>query len=389
MRIYLMSHYKLTNFDAKAFIATYWQKKPVILKGAIDSFIDPIDENDLAGLALEEGMDSRIISRCGQQWTMAQGPFNEFENYCKDQWTLLVQGVEHLIQDTQPLLNLFSFIPNWRIDDLMVSYSVAGAGVGPHLDQYDVFIIQGKGKRRWQVGERGQYETIYPHPKLTQIEGFDPIIDEVLEPGDIIYIPPGFPHNGVAENECMNYSIGFRAPDQRQLFENIADFMLDSNFIGERYQDPAMKSRKNPAQINESEINATRDLLKEWINSDAYTEFFVRVASYNQVETQPFSSEEAYLPEDIAAHLTQGGRLTRLGGVKPVYLEENAVSQKDTFTFYIEKNAFHLSRNIQGSTEQLLATQHYDAQTNNEAIHNKEFQQLLTTLINLGYWYFD
>lgn len=387
-----MSQYTLNNVNPNEFIKQYWQKKPVILKNAIRGFIDPVDENDLAALAQEDVMDSRIISRRDEQWTMTQGPFKEFEPYCKNQWTLLVQGVEHLIQETQPLLDLFNFIPNWRIDDLMISYSVANAGVGPHVDQYDVFIIQGKGKRRWQVGNQGDYRSVHPHPKLTQIEEFEPIIDDILEAGDIIYIPPGFPHNGVALEDCLNYSIGFRAPDQRQLFENIADAMLESGFVGARYQDPNLTVRQNAAQINATEIAATRDLLKRWIDSYEYDTFFARIASYNQVDSQAYVPEESYSAEEITNHLDQGGRLNRLGGVKPVYLEKTA-SNANVFTFYIEKNAFNVPISLQDVTKSLLIEPHYpplsQATKKNKFIGDEDFQQLLVTLVNLGYWYLD
>jgi 50S ribosomal protein L16 3-hydroxylase len=384
-----MPQYILNNFDPKTFIDQYWQKKPAVFKNAIRNFNDPIDENDLAALAQEDVMDSRIISCHDDKWTMTQGPFSEFEPYCKNQWTLLVQGVEHLVQETQPLLDLFNFIPNWRIDDLMVSYSVANAGVGPHLDQYDVFIIQGKGKRRWQVGDKGNYRTVYPHPKLTQIEGFVPIIDEVLESGDIIYIPPGYPHNGTAINECLNYSVGFRAPDQRQLFENIADFMLDSGFVGERYQDSDIGMRENAAQINQSEIAATRHLLKKWIDSDAYEELFARIASYNQVDPEPYAPEENYSLEEISDHLSHGGKIIRLGGVKPIYLEQSTERvNTEFFTFYIEKNTFNVPIDILSDAKQLLVAPYYEVTAGKESILNDtDFLQLLTTLINLGYWY--
>ena len=385
-----MTLHQLNGFNASDFLKEYWQKKPVVLKNAITPFVDPIDENDLAALAQEDSMDSRIISREQGQWSMAQGPFAEFESYCKGQWTLLVQGVEHLIQDTQPLLNLFDFIPNWRIDDLMVSYSVEGAGVGPHIDQYDVFIIQGKGKRRWQVGLPGDYKTLYPHPKLSQIDNFEPIIDEILEPGDIIYIPPGYPHNGVALTECLNYSIGFRAPDQRQLFENIADFMLDTGFVGQRYQDPNIELRDNPAQINITEINTVRGLLKQWIDSPDFEDFFARIASFNQVDPeQQLSPEEQYSNEEIQALLEDDVSLIRVGGVKPTFVQNLPNEEKESFTFFIEKNVFTVPNHITREVNALLRHSVYKAANQEKKCLDPEFIQLITTLVNLGYWYID
>jgi 50S ribosomal protein L16 3-hydroxylase len=220
--------YKLESLYFEHFIQQYWQKRPLLIKQGLSNFVDPIDQDELAGLAMEDDIDSRIISLSGDKWAVHQGPFEQFDDICQGQWSLLVQGVDRYNELASHLLGAFDFIPSWRIEDLMVSFSVAGGGVGPHLDQYDVFIIQGKGTRRWKVGGPGQYNEISPHPKLKQIDDFVPIIDEVLEAGDILYIPPGCPHEGVALEDCLNYSVGFRAPNQQELLSNFADYGLDN-----------------------------------------------------------------------------------------------------------------------------------------------------------------
>ena len=258
------------NLDVTNFLQQYWQKQPKVFRNAFPAFEDPLDEHDLAGLAELEQVDSRIVSLTDKQWQVYHGPFEQFDDACRGEWSLLVQGVDHYIDEANALLRHFNFIPNWRLDDLMVSFSVKNGGVGPHLDQYDVFIIQGKGSRRWQVGERESPNTPYPshrpHPDLAQIGNFPPIIDEELQPGDMIYIPPGFPHNGVALENCLNYSIGFRAPNQMQLWENLLQHCHDNNMTTQRYQDPTLQPRQHSAEISSNELVSLQTLMQTLIN---------------------------------------------------------------------------------------------------------------------------
>lgn len=235
----------MKEFDIEHFLSHYWQQKPVVLRGFFQDFEDPIDEHDLAGLAQEEEIDSRLLSfenTSGNpadgagEWKVHQGPIHDFEAVCEGAWTLLVQSVDRYVHDVADILEPFRFLPNWRLDDLMVSFATKNAGVGAHIDQYDVFLVQGKGQRRWRVGKPGEYKEVFPHPKLRQIEGFDPIIDEVLNPGDVLYIPPGWPHDGKALEDCLTYSVGFRAPETSQLADSLS-LMLETSDINVRFTD--------------------------------------------------------------------------------------------------------------------------------------------------------
>ena len=258
------------NLDVTNFLQQYWQKQPKVFRNAFTAFQDPLDEHDLAGLAELEQVDSRIVSLIDKQWQVYHGPFEQFDDVCQGEWSLLVQGVDHYIDEASDLLRHFNFIPNWRLDDLMVSFSVKNGGVGPHLDQYDVFIIQGKGRRRWQVGERenpnAPYPSYRPHPDLAQIDQFPAIIDEELQPGDMIYIPPGFPHNGVALENCLNYSIGFRAPNQMQLWESLLQHCHDNDIATQRYQDPDLQPRQHSAEITSKELTSVQTLMQTLIH---------------------------------------------------------------------------------------------------------------------------
>ena len=160
------------------FLERHWQKRPVVLKRGFNNFIDPISPDELAGLAMESEVDSRLVSHQDGKWQVSHGPFESYDHLGETNWSLLVQAVNHWHEPTAALMRLFRELPDWRIDDLMISFSVPGGGVGPHLDQYDVFIIQGTGRRRWRVGEKLQMKQHCPHPDLLQVDPFEAIIDE-------------------------------------------------------------------------------------------------------------------------------------------------------------------------------------------------------------------
>ena len=197
------------DLTPEKFLKEYWQKKPLLIKQALPNFQGTVDANDLAGLAMEEQIESRIISKdSDNNWQVAHGPFENFEQFGESNWTLLVQAVNNWSRDTDQLISLFDFIRRWRIDDVMVSFSTPDGGVGAHLDQYDVFILQGEGKRRWHIGAPDRsLETLIPHPDLKQVADFEPIIDEVTQAGDLLYIPPNHPHKGVSIENSLNFSI--------------------------------------------------------------------------------------------------------------------------------------------------------------------------------------
>ena len=200
----------------ETFLKEYWQKKPLLIKGAFKDFVDPISADELAGLAMEQEIQSRIIAKSlvadKTAWQVAHGPFENFDQFGESDWTLLVQAVNNFSPDSHALLNNFNFVPSWRLDDVMVSFSTQNGGVGAHLDQYDVFIIQGSGKRHWQVGKPDpSLQQLLPHPDLKQVSEFTSVIDEITEPGDLLYIPPNHPHNGLAIENSLNFSIGFQA----------------------------------------------------------------------------------------------------------------------------------------------------------------------------------
>lgn len=373
----------MLNFDIQTFLATYWQKQPTVIKGGIALFNDPLDEHDLAGLAQLEDVDSRIIARDGENWHVEQGPFEDFEPLLKGAWTLLAQGVNQYIPEAAYLLDAFNFIPHWRMDDLMVSYSVPGAGVGPHTDQYDVFIIQGQGTRRWQVGNKGDHPSVMPHPKLKQVEMFDPIIDEVLEPGDIIYIPPGFPHNGTALTPCLNYSVGFRAPNQIQLLDSFTNHCIEHQLANERYQDPTLANRKYSAEMTRTEMDAIKQLVKNAIDSDNFEQWFLEFNS-----GLAFSCEESEHDYDIETpmHYLQApySSLERSLDTQTIFIGSN----EDTIHFAVngQSHTFQGPAKQREHLKQLLSERTTDAETVALIATTPQLHQWLSLWVELGYW---
>jgi 50S ribosomal protein L16 3-hydroxylase len=346
-----------------------------------------LDEHELAGLAQEEEIDSRIVAYDQKSWIVSHGPFDDFEDVCLGAWSLLVQSVDLQFPAADALMRAFDFIPHWRMDDLMVSFSNQDAGVGPHLDQYDVFIVQGKGSRRWNVGPRGDYSEHFPHPDLRQINDFEPIISEVLLPGDIIYIPAGFPHNGVALEECLNYSIGFRAPSQQELLSSLADYTIDNSLFTARYQDNNVAQRPYSGEIKTQEIASFKALLQDVLDSDHFSAWLASFLSQTQAtqrldEQQP----EQFSQIEIKNMLDSGKSFIRQLAVKPVCVEAQQTTNQ-ALTYYIEGQAYSVPKIEISRVENFLNSPEWDNKSNIDNNNSLFFVQFVTTLVNAGHWY--
>ncbi|MCH8542979.1 MAG: cupin domain-containing protein [Alcanivorax sp.] len=220
--------------SAAEFLRDYWQRQP-LLAPASASGLDVPDPNVLAGLALEESVESRIILGAGEAnsetpWAVRHGPFTEADLQALPDrnWTLLVQSVDHCLTEVSLMLDSFDFLPGWRLEDIMISYAVTGGSVGPHFDQYDVFLIQAAGHRRWQLGPHCDATTpLQPHDTLRLLADMPVTSEHLLGPGDVLYVPPGVAHWGVAEDDdCVTWSVGFRAPRRADLLARITDEVL-------------------------------------------------------------------------------------------------------------------------------------------------------------------
>ena len=237
------------------FLRDYWQKRPLLIRNAFPGFISPIQPEDLAGLACEEAALSRIVAhdRASDGWTLRSGPFaeDEFPGMPDHDWTLLVQDVDKWDEDVRALLAHFDFLPRWRIDDIMVSFAATGGSVGAHVDQYDVFLLQALGERRWQIDAGDNPPQAFRDDvELKLLREFHPTHDWVLQPGDMLYLPPGVPHHGVAVNPCLTFSVGMRAPSAAELIGDYLDTLVADADENLRYGDRDLSMPADPYEID-------------------------------------------------------------------------------------------------------------------------------------------
>ncbi len=264
----------LNNLTPSQFLAEYWQKKPLLIKKAIPNFTGLLSPEELAGLACEEYVQARIVQKKADKWLVKNGPFDDadFTKLPNRDWTLLVQSVNHYLPEAAELLNQFDFIPKARLDDLMVSYAPDGGGVGAHVDSYDVFLLQGSGKRHWKISTQSDLSLIEGAP-LKILKNFVAEQEWVLEAGDMLYLPPQIAHWGVAVGDnCMTYSIGFRAPKTQELMHEFLSYLQDNLNTTENalYSDPDLQLQNHPAKIDELMVNKVSNMLQK-INWDNKT----------------------------------------------------------------------------------------------------------------------
>ena len=262
----------LGGLTAREFLRDYWQKKPLLVRQAIPDFESPISPDELAGLALEEEVESRLVIEHGERpWELQRGPFYEdtFQDLPERDWTLLVQAVDQFVPEVAELLEDFKFLPKWRIDDLMISFAAPGGGVGPHFDNYDVFLLQAHGHRRWQVGQMCDSDSpLLPHADLKILAQFEPTDEWVLAPGDMLYLPPRLAHCGTAEDDCMTYSVGFRAPSAAEVLTHFTDFLGQFLPDEERYSDADIQPSEDPNQIQRDALERLKALLNEHMSDE-------------------------------------------------------------------------------------------------------------------------
>ena len=272
------------GMPAARFLRDCWQKRPLLIRNAFPNFAPPLSPDDLAGLACEEGALSRIVLHDVRRdrWTLRAGPFSEseFAKLPESHWTLLVQDVDKWDADVAVLLDRFDFLPSWRIDDVMVSYATDGGGVGAHVDQYDVFLLQAAGQRRWRISTdpRASHE-FRDGVELKLLREFRPTHEWTLDPGDMLYLPPGIPHEGVAVGECMTFSIGMRAPSGAELLVACAEQVAADLPESQRYADPDLRPANESGEIDDGALRRARAALgpaAQMMDAETFANFFGR-----------------------------------------------------------------------------------------------------------------
>ena len=263
------------DMDLKDFLTNYWQKKPFVFRQAIPDFINPLTADELAGLAMEEDIESRIVletPKIAPFWHLKSGPFEEtyFSQLPKTHWTLLVQGVDRFIPEVAALLQHFNFIPQWRIDDVMISYAVKHGSVGPHYDNYDVFLYQAEGLRKWSLTTKNcNTSNALTNVDLRIMDEFDVENEYVLEAGDMLYLPAHVGHHGVSmSDDCMTYSFGYRSYQGQELWDSFGDYLSEKKELSELYKDPSWLNLPQTSAITREAWLQARQLMLNMLNND-------------------------------------------------------------------------------------------------------------------------
>ena len=333
------------QIDVKTFLQDYWQKKPLLIKQALPNFISPLTPEELAGLSLEPDIESRIVIQNGpQDYELLTGPFTErtYQSLPEKNWTLLVQGVDRIVPEVTTLLDEFNFIPQWRVDDIMISYATEGGNVGPHFDHYDVFLLQGKGRRTWHLtAQNCTLDNYLPNTPLRLMEKY--IIEEtfICEPGDVLYIPPKWGHYGIGEtDDCMTYSIGYRSYRGQELWDSYGDYLSENQLFQTLYQDPDWSYLQNAAEVTADSAQQAKALLEQALHNNPIDLqlWFGRFATQLDQAALPLLPEpleEAEIPDDesFECFLAEAPNIIRDPVCRFAFTEVETPQGKETVLF--------------------------------------------------------
>ncbi len=308
MRLNRKNHI-LGKTSVDTFLKKYWQKKPLLIRNAIENFQSPITEKDLFNIAQNEEAISRLIEYKQGLWQVKYGPFKKSDLPKKKNapWTILVQNINHHFSFANSFLNFFKFIPYARLDDLMVSYATKNGSVGPHFDSYDVFLFQAKGEREWKISDQKEF-SLDKKSAIKIITNFRSQNSWVLKPGDMLYLPPNIGHWGISQSDdCLTYSIGFRAPSTFEIQSKFLDFIQDSlntnkNYL---YKDPNLNLQKNPAEINANMIKKIQQTVNQLLWNKNFINTFIGQFLTEPVETAIFKPPKPITLEIFKKNLSK------------------------------------------------------------------------------------
>ncbi len=377
-----MNELRLENFDPALFLREYWQKKPLLIPAAFPNFEDPLTPEDLAGLALESEIESRLISNLDgdNNWQLRHGPFTGNDFSIPDHnWTLLVQAVDHYLPEARDILSAFRFIPDWRMDDLMVSYASDQGSVGPHFDNYDVFLIQGLGQRRWLTGQYCQdNEALLDHPNLKILKQFQIEQEYLLKPGDVLYIPPRLAHWGVAQGQAMTYSVGFRALSYSEMISHWCDHLLSNDQEQQHLKDSKLTASQHPAEITPAALTQLKTVMRRLLDKPEQMESWFATAVTQSKYDNESHFEEQYTKEDIDSMISQGVCLQKLPETRLAFIRRGK-----HLALFANGQPVNSKLAAPEFIEYLCLEQKLNSPSLEEFVSNKANLQVLATLINL------
>ena len=380
------------DISIETFLNEYWQKKPLLVRNAFPDFQPPIEPDDMAGLSLEEDVESRLILEDGpnHKWHLETGPFTEstFENLPEEKWTLLVQAVDQWVPEMADLLRHFTFLPSWRLDDIMASFAVKGGSVGPHYDQYDVFLIQALGQRHWQIGPKAnEHSSTLDETPLSILAEMEITEEWTVNPGDLLYIPPNYAHNGVAINDCMTFSVGFRAPSHSEILQGFTDFVSSRLSEFDRYSDQGIENRAvHPALIQNSDIDHLKTVLLNELTNEKLGAWLAEQMTESKYDGLHEPLEEPLEWDEISEFIHPDTYLTQNETSRWAYFVE-----QDTLTLTVNGDysaTYAENQDIELVTK--LANQRKTQVKDIMALlETGSCQEILLNLINENFLYFD
>ena len=386
----------LGDLTPQQFLSEYWQQKPLVVRGALSDFECPVTPEEIGGLSLEEDVESRLL-QAQPQWQLRNGPFKEEDltSLPDSHWTLLIQEINKQVPEFALLQERFNFLPNWRLDDVMVSFSPEHGTVGPHADNYDVFIIQGPGRRLWQISHQPSGEAhLIPDMPLRVLKDFKAEQEWVLEEGDMLYMPPGVVHNGVSLEDSISISVGFRAPTKldlvsRHFAETLAtmsDEDDESSYEDSFYHDPGRILQTNPGEISASDLTAIRKILRELPSqSDAeLNDWFGRYTTSVPPGHYLPEPEESISAAALLKTMETSGAFWRSEYARFSYIEAN-----NELTLFVAGEAFVINQEMAEGIKLLCGQRQLELAEIAPYLSNNDFLKLLTELYNMGAIYLD
>ena len=377
----------LGGLSREDFLRQYWQKKPLLVRQALPDYTSPISAEEFGGLACEDDVESRLVQEKGgeQPWQVRHGPFSEkdFLSLPESHWTLLVQSVDHHIPALAVLLDEFNFIPAWRVDDLMVSFAQRDGSVGPHFDNYDVFLLQVEGKRHWHINENICTDNdLLPGSELKILKDFYSDQDWVLEPGDMLYLPPGVAHHGIAINDCLTFSIGFRAPTRRELLMAYTESSQD-DIADAFYTDEGLTLQESAGEINKTDIYTIKKLMRlSNVDEDEFNSWF---GCFITEKTNELIYENGVIDEkEFHSRFKQFERLTRNGNVRVSYIRND-----ESLSLYVAGEEFVLSETYLQLIQYLTTNHVIDYKKTMQYCEESAAIDLLYKLYDSNNFFFD
>lgn len=369
------------------FLRDWWRKKPLLVRNAFPNFESPLTPEELAGLAMEEEAVSRLVLERGGDypWELRHGPFAEedFANLPETHWSLLVQEVDRWVPEAAALFERFRFAPSWRFDDVMASYAPDGGNVGAHVDRYDVFLIQGLGRREWRIGSRplsAEEDVSVPDIDVDMLADFEPDETLALEEGDMLYLPPRVAHHGIALGPCMTFSIGFRAPSHAEFLDAaLRRALVDADPLG-NLSGSESSVPDHPGRIGEDVLDQLYRLVWDSLTVPVLSEAFgALVTESRRGEALP-APEQEWTGEGLAEALRAGGELARMAPNRFAFIAE----RDGRATLFAHGEAYPLAPRLAYAAPLIAGREALDAETLGRALEDEDFLKLLTALANAG-----